>query len=156
MQIQQGRQTLRAARAKQHEVRMGRKFYSPGVRQGSRAALSDKGKSRGKGDPPGQAASLCARCGKNHETRFFPNKPDRPAGEAKNYEVTTEEVSEFIYGLGAGPSVPDWHPSDNRSRRPRGIRRTGWVSNKDDGINQSPGTAGSQVWSSAWRGDPQA
>lgn len=94
-QIQQGRQTLRDARARQHDVRMGRKFYAPGTRKGTFRGRDDR-KGKGKGGPS-KTYGPCARCGKAHETRLCPDKPKKTEEERKNYEATTE-MSEYVYG----------------------------------------------------------
>ena len=89
-QIQQSRQTLREARARQHEVRMGRKFFHGEQRKG-------KGFSKGFGGGRGAASAQsgpCLRCGKSHETRLCPQKTD---GESKNFEAEVEEHSEFVF-----------------------------------------------------------
>ena len=108
MQIQQGRQTLREARAKQHDVRMGRKFFDsrrkPNFRMGERHGLG-KGNGKNKGGGP------CARCGKAHDTRSCPQKSDTRETESKSYEA--EEHSEFVYGqlwCDPGGASSDWVP----------------------------------------------
>lgn len=100
MQIQQGKQTLREARARQHEVRMGRKFYDYTGKKGDRGKGKGKqfGWSSGKGkgyskDNGKPKYGPCARCGKGHDTQFCPaNK------ESENKTFEAEEQSEFIYG----------------------------------------------------------
>ena len=95
-QLQQARQTLREARARQHEVRMGRKFYPPFDRR--------KGQSKGKsvvrdGQPSGSAArgkggsGPCARCGQDHDRQHCPKKSD----DSKSFEAV--EQSEFVFGV---------------------------------------------------------
>lgn len=92
-QIQQGRQTLREARARQHEVRMGRRFFE-----------NKKGKGKGKsahksGGPPGsgqgnKGQGPCARCGESHDTSVCPKRPE----SGKTYEAEHQpEMSEYIY-----------------------------------------------------------
>lgn len=93
LQIQQGRQTLKEARAKQHEVRMGRKFFDVkrkpfGGRMGERQAF---GKGQGK-----KSYGPCARCGKGHDTKFCPQKSEASGSDVTSFEA--EEHSEFIYG----------------------------------------------------------
>ena len=83
-QIEQGRQTLREARARQYEVRMGRRFYDLTGKKGG----GFKGKGKGRQFGP------CARCGKGHDTQFCRVK-SQPSGDSKNYEAT--EQSEFVY-----------------------------------------------------------
>ena len=94
-QLQQARVTLREARAKQHEVRMGRRFYAPSADRG-------KGYSKGKGKggmgdrrPNNTTSSTrtggpCARCGKDHDTSHCPRKNE----DGKNYEAV--EHSEYV------------------------------------------------------------
>ncbi|CAK9091992.1 unnamed protein product [Durusdinium trenchii] len=97
-QLQQARVTLREARAKQHEVRMGRRFYAPSADRG-------KGYSKGKGKggmgdrrPNNTTSSTrtggpCARCGKDRDTSHCPKKNE----DGKNYEAV--EHSEYVYGV---------------------------------------------------------
>ncbi len=98
MQIQQGRQTLREARARQHEVKMGRKFYDYTGKKGDRGKGKHHNWSSGKGKGYNRDAGKgkygpCARCGKGHDTQFCPG-----AKESENKTFEAEEQSEFIYG----------------------------------------------------------
>jgi len=91
-QIQQGRQTLREARARQHEVRMGRKFFHGESRKG-------KGFSKGYGQSRGAGSAQsgpCLRCGKSHDTKMCPQKKD---DDTKNFEAEAEEHSEFVFSI---------------------------------------------------------
>ena len=91
-QIQQGRQTLREARARQHEVRMGRKFFHGESRKG-------KGFSKGYGQSRGAGSAQsgpCLRCGKSHDTKMCPQKKD---DDTKNFEAEAEEHSEFVFSV---------------------------------------------------------
>ena len=82
-QIQQGRRTLREAREKQKEVRLGRRFYPKG-----------KGRGGGKTEPRGAPSrGPCLRCGKDHPTRSCPQSPE---AEAKP-SLLADEEGEFVY-----------------------------------------------------------
>ena len=109
-QIQQGRQTLREARAKQHDVRLGRKFYDWGRKGGKGYSKnrfpdnvrfpSGKGSSSGS---TGRGGGPCARCGQAHDTGQCPKKSET---ENKSFEV--EEHSEFIYSSDQVPEALCW------------------------------------------------
>jgi len=88
--IQQGRQTLKEARAKQHDVKMGRRYYDFG---GKKSGKGHGKSNQGKGFM-GRSYGPCARCGKGHDTQYCPQKKKEEA--PKNFEA--EEQSEFIYG----------------------------------------------------------
>ena len=98
MQIQQGRQTLREARAKQHEVRMGRRFFSSSHFGKGKGKSNDRDRFRGKGSNFTKGGGPCARCGKNHDTKDCPQKSQSSGGEQKTFEAEEVEHSEFIYG----------------------------------------------------------
>ena len=93
-QIQQGRRTLREARERQKEVRLGRKFFS--------------GKGKGKGPSrstsyranPVSGEGPCLRCGKAHSTRNCPSR----------FQLTTKEHCRWM------PS-----PSSSTRQRPRSL-----------------------------------
>ena len=66
--IQQGRRTLREARARQHQVRLSRQYY----RVPGQGRDRDGGKSSGKGH--GHGPPTCLRCGKAHKTSECPDR----------------------------------------------------------------------------------
>ena len=88
-QIQEGRRTLREAREKQREARMGRKFFGQ--------------KGRGKGQPRGHSSSgkgyegggggPCLRCGLDHPTRNCPKGRDSRQDKA----MTAEEQADLVF-----------------------------------------------------------
>ena len=96
LQFQQARRTLRDARARQHEVRMGRKFYRPGGQKGG-------GKQRPIGAGPPQGP--CLQCGKAHRTRDCPQNKDEQKGMA------SEELAEFTYYFDEIGDVPQQYPA---------------------------------------------
>ena len=84
MQIQEGRRTLKDARARQKEVRLGRRFFA------------SKGKGRGGKDgrkPASDVQGPCLRCGRAHATRNCPHVGEKDSKPA----MMTEESSEFVY-----------------------------------------------------------
>lgn len=110
--IQQGRQTLREARAKQHDVRLGRKFYDlrnkGGDRGKGKGSYGNPGKGKGSFRDGGAGRGTrtygpCARCGKEHDTQYCPLKKET---EMKTFEA--EEQSEFIYGNFDTSEVTDY------------------------------------------------
>ncbi|CAE7171651.1 unnamed protein product, partial [Symbiodinium pilosum] len=88
-QIQEGRRTLREAREKQREVRVGRKFFGQ--------------KGRGKGQPRGRSSSgkghqgggggPCLRRGLDHPTRNCPKGRDSRQDKA----MTAEEQADLVF-----------------------------------------------------------
>lgn len=96
MQLQQSRRTLREARARQHEVKMSRKFYKP-----SWQSRPPGGQGKGGGGPVGASSAFrskdaCFRCGgRGHIARNCPNPPSQ---EAKISEEQEEgDFAEFTY-----------------------------------------------------------
>ena len=89
--IHQAKKTLREARAKQHQVKLSRKYYQ--------VSTTDKTKSKGK--------ITCFRCGGDHKVAQC---PDRHAPKKEHGNVTTEEapfvcfseVEEGMMAQGAG------------------------------------------------------
>ena len=84
MQIQEGKRTLKDARARQKEVRLGRRFFAP------------KGKGRGGKDGRKSASDVqgpCLRCGRAHATRNCPHAGEKDAKPT----MLTDEQSEFVY-----------------------------------------------------------
>ena len=90
-QVQQGRRTLREARERQKEVRLGRKFFpSKGSGKGSGGGARHQATSQGNQHPEGP----CLRCGGKHATRSCPKraeKDDRGALQVDNASA------EFVY-----------------------------------------------------------
>ena len=89
-QIQEGKRTLREARAKQKEVRLGRRFYG-GKGRGKSQGTGGRNFPRDRSDNGPQGP--CLRCGKAHSTRSC---PQRPPEDSKKI-LQTEAQSEFIY-----------------------------------------------------------
>ncbi len=90
--IQQGRQTLKEARSKQHDVKMGRRYDDfGGKKSGKGSGKNNSGKGSGS-----RTYGPCARCGRGHDTQYCPKKKEETA---KNFEA--EEHSEYIYGCQA-------------------------------------------------------
>ena len=90
-QVQQGRRTLREARERQKEVRLGRKFFpTKGSGKGSGGGARHQATSQGNQHPEGP----CLRCGGKHATRSCPKraeKDDRGALQVDNASA------EFVY-----------------------------------------------------------
>ena len=83
VQFQQSRRTFKEARARQAEVRLGRRFYKPG-----------NGKGPGKRKQPigaGPSGGPCLRCGRNHRT----SECNLPKEETKGMQA--EELAEYTY-----------------------------------------------------------
>ena len=85
--IQQGRRTLREARARQHQVRLSRQYY----RVPGQGRDRDHGKSAGKGKD--SWAVTCLRCGKAHRTSEC---PDRGAPQASKEQGNYVETAPFL------------------------------------------------------------
>ena len=85
VQLQNARRTLKEARAKQHEVKLGRRFYKP----------KGQGKSRSHpiGSNPRQGP--CLRCGKGHATAECPNGSSQVKSAA--YVEEPEHLAEFTF-----------------------------------------------------------
>ena len=84
LQYQQAKRTLRDARARQQEVKMGRRFYKPSWQKGN-----------GKGKQPigaSPSASPCLKCGsRSHRTSDCPQAREESKG------MRAEELAEFTY-----------------------------------------------------------
>ena len=90
--IEQGRRTLKEARARQHQVKLSRQYYKTTFR-------------RGGGDPPrhdrhsyaprgdGAQGVTCLRCGKGHRTSECPEKPQDQKNQG---HVTITEEAPFV------------------------------------------------------------
>ena len=87
-QIQDGRRTLKAARERQKEVRLNRKFF-PSKGRGK----SGVGKHPGGSSSSARAEGPCLRCGKAHATRMC---PQRNESEEKG-TFQADASAEFIY-----------------------------------------------------------
>ena len=91
-QLQQARRTLKDARERQKEVRLGRRFYPKGKGRGHLSGGS--GHARG---PPQSSSSgpegPCLRCGKAHSTRNCPVKSEQTDKRA----LQVDAESEFIF-----------------------------------------------------------
>ena len=84
VQFQQARRTLREARARQHEVKMGRMFYRKGGGKGKPGPIG--------GNPRQQGP--CLRCGGKHNTNECPGN----GGTAKAaYVEAPEHLAEYTY-----------------------------------------------------------
>ena len=89
MQVQHTRRTLRDARARQHDVRMGRKFYKPSWQKGGSGG-GGRSRSTPIGAAPSSGGNSCLKCGKNHQTSECPQRDTEHGLEA-------QELAEFTY-----------------------------------------------------------
>ena len=85
VQMQAARRTLKEARAKQHEVKLGRRFYRP------------KGQGKGKAGPIGSnpRQGPCLKCGKGHATADCPT--NSTAARSAAYVEEPEHLAEFTF-----------------------------------------------------------
>ena len=101
--IQQGKQTLKEARFKQHQVKMSRQYYRPS---------SYGGKSKGKGKSSSSTSTTCLRCGGGHRTSDCPDKapPRSQANQAEEapFVCFTEnkDTQEKAYYQMSGEACP--------------------------------------------------
>lgn len=82
--IQQGKRTLRDARARQHQMRLNRQYYKPTFQK---TVVNQNSSSTG-GNSQG-SANLCLRCGKGHRTADCPDK-HAPRDERPRANVVEE------------------------------------------------------------------
>ena len=90
LQYQHARRTLKDARARQHEVKMGRHFYRP------------KGNGKGKSTPVGANPrhGPCLKCGGSHATAACPGNNRQ---DAANYGTETTEDATFYQEMPEQP-----------------------------------------------------
>ena len=81
------RRTLRDARQRQHELRMGRQFYRPSWKGGS-----GKGYRKQKGSKSGGSRSKCLKCGGDHYSSECPKKETTQKGLAAHDGEAAEIV----------------------------------------------------------------
>ena len=112
-QIQQGRRTLREARERQKEVRLGRKFYT-GKGQGKFSGASSSGPARGGQNHSGSSGEgPCLRCGKAHSTRNCPQKAEK--SDKSTFKAEVDAESEFIFYAEAETLFGDSMPQDSEA-----------------------------------------
>ena len=110
LQLQQARRTLKDARARQHEVKMGRRFFRPSWQKGG-------GKGRAPvGAPPHQGP--CMKCGKAHRTSDCPQKE-----RDQERTLEAEELAEFTYfndpmDVCVASDQDDGNNTDDHNQRP--------------------------------------
>eukprot|EP00435_Cladocopium_sp_Y103_P051939 s94_g16.t1 len=85
--IQQGRRTLREARARQHQTRLNRQYYK------NTFAKEKPGSSRSSASSGPTSASTCLRCGKSHRTADCPQAREK---SAEGHKANTVEEAPFV------------------------------------------------------------
>lgn len=89
-QIQESRRTLREARQKQHDLRLGRQYYQSTGKGKGHSKSWGKG---GKGKASNKSSSIvCVRCGGDHYASQCPNTPSNP-----EKSMIAEEAAEIAF-----------------------------------------------------------
>ena len=112
--IDRMRRTLKDARQRQHELRMGRQFYRPSWKGGPGKGQGKFGAS--KGSHPGSKSdkAKCLKCGGDHYTSACPKK----TVDEKGMTADESEAAEIVFQAEefAGPADKDQHAFLSLSR----------------------------------------